>query len=184
MPPPTPATAAPPKRAAPPVSPPAPLPPDKAIAPPASPPTGTAPQPPSTPDRAPASLDAPRDGAPAAAPAALAPLFPLWAYIGTAIFGALLVLIVLIATLVRTTPYDETQQPVIRTALALGCACVAVLLPGAAHIKVTEAETEIGKAASEFSGPLALFFLVFWFYKPPFQARDKNAKKNAAAPQV
>lgn len=112
------------------------------------------------------------------------PLFPIGVYVGAAIFGGLLVLIVLIATLLRTTPFDETQQPVIRTALALGCACVAVLLPGTANIKVGEAESTIGKAASEFTGPMAFFLLVFWFYKPLFQTRPKDAAKDADAPQA
>ena len=85
----------------------------------------------------------------------------MWVYLATAGFGAVLILIVLAATLVRTTPFDDTQQPVIRVALALGCACVAVLLPGTANIKMGNADTEVGKAASEFAGPMAFFFLVF-----------------------
>jgi hypothetical protein len=131
----------------------------------------------------PAAAEPPGDGTSATGATASAPLFPLSVYVGTAIFGGLLVLMVLMATLLRTTPFDETQQPVIRTALALGSACVAVLLPGAANIKVGDAETTIGKAASEFSGPMAFFFLVFLFYKPHFQVRGKDAKEDGDTPE-
>jgi len=104
----------------------------------------------------------------------------MYVYIGTASFGALLILLVLAAVSLRSG-FDEFQQNVLRTVLALGCGLVAVLVPGEmdAHIP----DNGPLRAGINIAGPMSIFFMVFFFFKPAawLSTADPNRKKDTRA---
>jgi hypothetical protein len=58
------------------------------------------------------------------------------------------------------------QQNVLRTTLAMGCACVSLLLPGAASLDLPGMDPRETAEMFHVAGPLTVFFVVYFRFNP------------------